>query len=182
MESIYEEPVELADMLAARERRVYLQQEMIRQYGHPLVCLTLNIPGPVKILPFTPQAFETGCCRIEAALKELSAIPLACEKIREKTGLEAIYSVNGSALTLKEAMISIEDQGDLGRLFDIDVLKTDGTKVSREELNRPPRTCLLCGEPAHICSRSRAHSVAELTARISQILTKEFSSSEDPQH
>ena len=86
MEPIYDEPVELADMLAARERRVYLQQELIRRFGCPLICLTLNIPGPVKVLPFTPEAFEEGCRRIEDALAGLGAVPAGCEKIREKTG------------------------------------------------------------------------------------------------
>ena len=177
MEPIYDEPVELADMLAARERRVYLQQELIRRFGCPLICLTLNIPGPVKVLPFTPEAFEEGCRRIENALAGLGAVPAGCERIREKTGFEALYSVDGEALALKKAMISIEDNVPLGRLFDIDVLQCDGTKVSREDLGCSPRTCLLCGKPAHVCSRSRAHSVKELTAEISRILSQEFSPS-----
>ena len=69
-------------------------------------------------------------------------------------------------------MVSLEDQDRIGRLFDIDVLRPDACKVSREDLGFSPRTCLLCGQPAHVCSRSRSHSVAELTAEISQILNK----------
>ena len=42
--------------------------------------------------------------------------------------------------------------------------------INGEELGRPSRTCLLCKELAHACSRSRRHSVAELTAEIGHIL------------
>nr|WP_303163412.1 citrate lyase holo-[acyl-carrier protein] synthase [Mitsuokella multacida] len=35
----------------------------------------------------------------------------------------------------------------------------------------PPRRCLLCGEQAQVCSRSRRHSVEDLTKRISKMLS-----------
>ena len=175
MEPFPFEEVALEDMLTARERRAGLQQLMIQEYGHPLICLTLNIPGPRKVFPLIPEAFAEGCRRVESALCALGLTPVACRQIREKTGFEAIYSVKADPLVLKKAMISIEDKDRIGRLFDIDVLNTDGAKISREDLNEVPRTCLLCGRPAHICSRSRSHSVKELTCEIDRILQKEFS-------
>ena len=177
MEPFSLEEVALEDMLAARERRACLQQAMIKEYGHPLICLTLNIPGPVKVLPLVPNAFQEGCLRVERSLAALGLSPCASRQVREKTGYEAIYSVAADLLVLKKAMISIEDQDRLGRLFDLDVLAGNGTKISREDLKESPRTCLLCGKPAHICSRSRSHSVKELTCEIQRILEQEFSSS-----
>lgn len=178
MEAISQRSVELSDMLEARERRVLIQQQMIEEEKQPLVCLTLNIPGPVKVLPHVPEAFEEGCRRIEAALAALGASPAFSNKrlICEFTGFEAFYSVGADALELKKALVPIEDQDRLGRLFDIDVIKTDKTKVSREDLGLPPRTCLLCESPAHVCSRSRTHSVAQLTAEITDILNREYPS------
>ncbi|WP_270400039.1 citrate lyase holo-[acyl-carrier protein] synthase [Mitsuokella multacida] len=35
----------------------------------------------------------------------------------------------------------------------------------------PPRRCLLCGEQAQVCSRSRRHSFEDLTKRISKMLS-----------
>ncbi len=35
----------------------------------------------------------------------------------------------------------------------------------------PPRRCLLCGEQAQVCARSRRHSVEDLTERISKMLS-----------
>lgn len=162
--------VSLTEMLDAREARAFAQKQLLNRYGKPLICLTLNIPGPVKVLPGVPQAFEEACKRIEAILKVYQTPVLYNISIREKTGYEAIYCVDDSPEAVKGRMTGLEDADRLGRLFDIDVLRTDGTKVSREELGHAPRTCLLCGEPAHVCSRSRRHTIEELTAEITGIL------------
>ena len=52
----------------------------------------------------------------------------------------------------------------------MDVLRPDGSKVERQELGLPGRKCLLCGESAQVCARSRKHSVAELQAKTREIL------------
>lgn len=162
--------VSLLEMLNARELRSQLQKQYLQQYKKPLVCLTLNIPGPVKVLPGVPEAFKTGCRRIEESLRAHLVPIVHTDTIKEKTGYEAFYSVDASPETIKKLMMALEEKDDLGRLFDIDVLRPDGTKVSREELGSDARRCLLCKEPAHACSRSRTHSVAELVARITAIL------------
>ena len=46
-----EQEVSLIQMLDARERRVWHQQELLGAYGKPLVCFTMNIAGPVKDSP-----------------------------------------------------------------------------------------------------------------------------------
>lgn len=165
--------VSLLEMLNARELRCQLQQNYLQEYKRPLICLTLNIPGPVKVLPGVPDAYDTGRRRIEESLKENRMPIVHLEMIKEKTGYEAFYSVDAPPELIKEHMITLEDQDELGRLFDIDVLRPDGTKVSREELGLDARRCLLCNHPAHACSRSRTHSVKELVARITDILTPE---------
>lgn len=164
------EEVSLQEMLAARERRSWLQTRLLQQYKKSLISFTLNIPGPVKVLHGVPDAFCKGCQRIEALLKERLVLIQHMETIKEKTGYEAFYSVDANPDFIKELMVSLEDEDRLGRLFDIDVIRQDGTKVSREDLGKAPRTCLLCSQPAHACSRSRRHSVAELTAEIETIL------------
>ena len=61
-------------------------------------------------------------------------------------------------------MTSIEETHPLGRLFDIDVLDTTGTKLSRKIY----RKCFLCGCQAQECASSRKHSVSELQAYIAK--------------
>lgn len=164
------EEVSLQEMLTAREERCCLQTKLLQQYKKCLISFTLNIPGPVKVLPGVPNAFAAGCQRIEALLKERLLLFQHMETIKAKTGYEAFYSVDANPNFVKELMITLEDQDRIGRLFDIDVLRADGSKVSREELGFAPRTCLICEQPAHVCSRSRRHTVAELTLEIEHIL------------
>lgn len=168
------EEVSLNEMLAAREARAAAQQQLLAAHSAPLVCLTLNIPGPVKVLDLVPRAFEEGLKRITGSLKEKHIQILELRESHEKTGYEALCSVDGDPIELKAMMTAIEDSGPLGRLLDIDVIRTDGEKVSRTELGCPSRTCLLCGQPAHICGRSRSHSVAELVAEIRSRLSNEL--------
>ena len=51
------EPVELAEMLDARERRVRTQRELLQKYRMPIICFTMNIPGQYKTYPLARQAF-----------------------------------------------------------------------------------------------------------------------------
>lgn len=166
------EEVTLTDMLDARERRVSIQNHLLMQHKLPLICLTLNIPGPVKVFSLVPEAYEEGCRRIRFLLDQNNFPIIDFLEIKSKTGYEAFFSVNAQASDIKKAMVSIEDQDRLGRLFDIDVLGVDGMKLSREEFGLPPRLCLICNRPAHECSRSRAHSVPELTKQIQKILNE----------
>ena len=93
--------VSLTEMLDAREARAFAQKQLLNRYGKPLICLTLNIPGPVKVLPGVPQAFEEACKRIEAILKVYQTPVLYNISIREKTGYEAIYCVDDSPEAVK---------------------------------------------------------------------------------
>ena len=166
------EEVTLTEMLDARERRVSIQNHLLTRHKLPLICLTLNIPGPVKVFSKIPDAYEEGCRRIRFLLTQNQFPIIDFIETRDKTGYEAFFSIDANASDIKKAMVSIEDQDRLGRLFDIDVIGENGLKLSREEFGLPPRLCLLCGRPAHECSRSRAHSVPELTKHIQKILNE----------
>ncbi|MGE5678466.1 MAG: citrate lyase holo-[acyl-carrier protein] synthase, partial [Pseudomonadota bacterium] len=54
------EPVELQEILHARENRALRQQELLNLYGQPLICLTLNIAGPVKRFPLADKTLAEG--------------------------------------------------------------------------------------------------------------------------
>ena len=162
--------VDLEEMLSAREARVAKQQKLLKTYQQTLICFTMNIPGPIKVTPLVKSGFQLGCYRIEQVLSSSHCPILAQEKTWEKTGLEAYYVVGKAALEVKRLMVKPESQDALGRLFDIDVLKPDGSKVSRAEIDLPGRLCLLCGKPAQECARSRTHTVADLIKHIHQVL------------
>ena len=62
----------------------------------------------------------------------------------------------------------IEETHPIGRLFDIDVIDTDGQKLSRPSY----RKCIICGCQAQECARTRKHTVEEMQAKIEEMLEK----------
>lgn len=161
------EAVTLLDILAARDHRAQRQQQLLAQFGQPLICFTMNIAGPVKISPLILQAFHLGLQRLEQQLLRGKCPVLHREIAEAATGPEAIFVVDGSAAVLKDMTVDLEEADPMGRLLDLDVLDRDGQK-----LDRPlERGCLICGAPGRNCARSRAHSVDLLQARTTEILT-----------
>ena len=150
-------------MLLARDRRASRQAALLSRYGRPVISFTMNIAGPVKDSPLIRYAFRSGLRQLEA----LPCAQLCREVIFEPTGLEAllVYETQDARL-LKAFCIRLESEGEAGRLFDLDVLDANGEKLSRET----GRTCLVCGGPVSICSRSRAHGLEAITARTRTIL------------
>ena len=150
-------------MLLARDRRASRQAALLSRYGRPVISFTMNIAGPVKDSPLIRYAFRSGLRQLEA----LPCAQLCREVIFEPTGPEAllVYETQDARL-LKAFCIRLESEGEAGRLFDLDVLDANGEKLSRET----GRTCLVCGGPVSVCSRSRAHGLEAITARTRAIL------------
>ena len=96
-----------------------------------------------------------------------------CDVLLTPTSPVPAYKIDGKMdpLTIKKFTTEIEDATPLGRLFDMDVIRPDGRKVDREELNLEGRRCLICGGPAKVCSSRRIHTVAELQEKTTEILT-----------
>lgn len=155
--------ITLEQMLLARDRRASRQAALLSRYGRPVISFTMNIAGPVKDSPLIRYAFRSGLRQLEA----LPCAQLCREVIFEPTGPEAllVYETQDARL-LKAFCIRLESEGEAGRLFDLDVLDANGEKISRET----GRTCLVCGGPVSVCSRSRAHGLEAITARTGAIL------------
>ena len=147
----------------ARDRRASRQAALLSRYGRPVISFTMNIAGPVKDSPLIRYAFRSGLRQLEA----LPCAQLCREVIFEPTGPEAllVYETQDARM-LKAFCIRLESEGEAGRLFDLDVLDANGEKLSRET----GRTCLVCGGPVSVCSRSRAHVLEAITARTGAIL------------
>ena len=159
--------VSLQEILDAREARVQRQKALLAEYQKPIISFTMNIPGPVKLDRDVSIGFFVGCRLLRDAL---AGKILFAEEHREETGCQAFYVVDMAAKELKALTIDLEDGDSVGRLFDMDVIDTDGTKLSREDLGYPRRGCLICMEDAAVCARSRAHSVQELRDRTDFLL------------
>ena len=165
--------VTVPDMMQAREARFFMQQTMLARYpGASLVCLTMNVAGPVKTTPAIERAFAWGMDNVRAVLAGSTLLFEA--DIHEKTGPEAVFVFSGDATEVKRRLCLLEDGCAMGRLLDIDVIKPDGGKIARTQIALPARKCLLCGQDAPVCARSRTHTVEALFERTHQIIDEHF--------
>ena len=162
--------VGIDEILNCREKRVAIQNKMIKKHNKPVISFTMNIPGPIKTNNEIKKAFDIGKKLILEKLKENNIEILEIQELNENTGNELFISVNSLAKKIKNITVSIEEASELGRLFDMDVIDINFEKLSRESF----RKCLICEEQAQECGRSRKHSVGELQNKVEKILSKKL--------
>ena len=160
--------VGIEEILDCREKRVAIQNKMIKKYNKPVISFTMNIPGPIKVNNKIKKAFDIGKNLILENLKENNIKVLEIQELNENTGNELFISINSLAEKIKNITVAIEESCELGRLFDIDVIDINFEKLSRKSF----RKCLICEEQAQECGRSRKHSVKELQDKVEEILSK----------
>ena len=160
--------VGIDEILLSREKRVAIQNEMIKKYSLPIISFTMNIPGPIKTNNEIKKAFYIGKKLILEKLKENNIEILEVQELNENTGNELFLSVNSLAEKIKDITVTIEESSELGRLFDIDVIDINFEKLSRKSF----RKCLICEKQAQECGRSQKHSMEELQDKVEEILSK----------
>lgn len=166
--------IALNRILDARERRADFQREMLDEFGRPLISFTLNIPGAFKTFPLARQAFLEGKFQIIRQM-ERAGIPIVDYRdLSGDAGFCGIWALDADPMWIKKLSVSIEEGCEIGRLFDIDVLRADGRGISRQDLGLPMRQCLICNSAAHVCARSRRHSAEELARKTEGALQDYF--------
>ena len=158
--------VNLDDLLIAREERAARQAAAVAEFAAPLVSITMVIPGPWKDGWLPRRLMEVALNRMDALIRRNRWPLLSREVFWRNTGPEALYVLDLDAEVLKSATTDLEERHPLGRLWDLDVITTSGTGLSRLQMGRPARRCLLCSRPARECGRSRRHSLPELRRKI----------------
>ena len=164
----------LEEVLKNRENRSLFQKKLSDKFPEQtLISLKCNIPGPVKNNETIRQLFEIGKTEIEGSLSTKDYEVIYFKEINLPTGPECFYVVNGLPIDIKQLMIEIEEQKELGRLFDNDVLYNKNgliESISRKELKYPLRQCLICKQDAKSCGRNRTHQLEELYEKIENII------------
>ena len=159
----------LDDFLRSRDARVERQLELLTDHpGMTLLCLTVQLPGPVKRNDISLEIADAGVCAVREAFSP------EFEELRDlETGFEAFFLVSQPPLEAKRLACRIEDTHPLGRLMDIDVVVPFEMMVKplgRETLGLPSRKCLICGRPVRECMRARTHTTEDLLAKISEMV------------
>lgn len=158
--------ISLDQLLLSRDARVALQQKMLEEHpGGCVVCLTVQLPGPVKR---NATSLVIGKAGADALRARFPAAPLTERDL--ETGFEAYLPLPMPALEAKRIACEIEETHPLGRLMDIDVVGAEGP-VSRDAIGLKPRRCLLCGNEVRYCMRANTHTREELLSRIEEIVS-----------
>lgn len=166
--------VSLENLLAAKDRRAARQRELLVRYSATLVSLTLVTPGPVKDSTLYRQAMHEAVSAFDALCRARGWSVLEHQLHWLETGAEGFWVVKKDALSVKAAAIALEEHHALGRLWDFDVFCPQEGSIGRSLLAHAGRSCMLCGEPAHACARSRRHPLPELIQQIEGMLHAYF--------
>ncbi|CRH93307.1 citrate lyase holo-[acyl-carrier protein] synthase [Streptococcus dysgalactiae] len=170
------EPIQLNDMLRAREERALRQLHLLKEYPEgSLLSVTMNIPGPIKTSPKLLEAFDIVIKAIQTALAD----DKICYQLRllPTTGYEYYLITSLPSRDLKLKMIALETDLPIGRLMDLDVLVLSNGRpspISRTTLGAPPRRCFICSKEAKVCGRLRQHSIEDMQAAITNLLHSFF--------
>jgi len=162
--------VSAVELLAAREERAAGQTAALAQFRKPLISLTIVMPGPRKNGPLPLRVMDIALQELDFLIEGMRWPLLSRQIYWPNTGPEALYVVDTPSEVLKSAVMDLEERHPMGRLWDIDVIASTGTPLSRAGRGKPRRACLLCSRPAHECGRSRRHSLPELINTIGRIV------------
>ena len=168
-------PVTSEKLRAARDRRILKKQKFLAQNQESTSCLvefSLNIAGNIKVFPFARAAFREEVQELTDKLSRFSI--LRSEVHEETTGDFAVFLLGSPAVPVKKFLVSIEESHPLGRLFNLDVCGPDGISIKRHDLALLPRTCLVCGEDAHVCTAEKRHSMELIQWQTSRLFHEFF--------
>ena len=93
--------VGIDEILNCREKRVAIQNDMIKKYNKPVISFTMNIPGPIKTNNEIKKAFDIGKNLILEKLKENNIEILEIQELNVNTGNELFISTNSLAEKIK---------------------------------------------------------------------------------
>ncbi|MDO4535049.1 MAG: citrate lyase holo-[acyl-carrier protein] synthase [Clostridium perfringens] len=165
-----EELILLNEILEGKEKRALIQRELLHRYNKILISCTLNIPGIYKVNKLYKKAHTVEVAALEKELGNRN-IEIVYKKYNvSKAGYETFLVVNSDLKCVKEATIFVEENNQLGRLFDLDVFDKEQNQLSRCDLGYSKRKCLICNEDAVVCSRNKAHSIEEVLEKIERLI------------
>ena len=152
-------------LLQARDDRQALLDDLFPAPFPATVMLSLNLPGGEKTGERAERLFSWGEGALLWGLKAVVVV-----RGSDHLGPFALYRSDLQARQVKRLGIALESMHPAGRLLDLDVYDHSGKQLDRAALELPPRSCLLCPEPALACIRARRHTSEELMIRAREVM------------
>nr|WP_228006325.1 citrate lyase holo-[acyl-carrier protein] synthase [Morganella morganii] len=166
--------VSLEALLVAKESRAARQVDWLTHYQQPIISLTLVTPGAIKNSPRYRKTMRVALQMCDQLLWKNSWQVLDHQVFWLPTGPEAMWCVAHQASEIKAHCAALEHSHPLGRLWDLDVICPRGRHVGRLSLGIHMRRCLICDEPAHVCSRSRRHPLEKVVSSVEKMIDDWF--------
>lgn len=166
------------ELLTARDAREALLAAVLAHSTEPgyqadpaaaagaLVVASCAIPGPEKSPAGSRTLFDWGQRQLQQQL-----VPQRIVGGREDIlGPYCIAVTVIAPYTVKRICLAIEQAVPAARLLDLDVYTAYGQRISRTDIGAPPRSCLLCQQPASDCIRLYRHSMGALLDHVTVLL------------
>lgn len=155
------------EILKAREDRYYRTLYFIEKYQLPVIVGKINYPGNNKNTSEALMAFQVLQQLLISRYKKHRVFT---ELLFGEDGGSILMVVDMTPLEAKKVALDLEEKHPLGRVFDIDVYKEDGTSVGREGIGLKSRRCFLCNEDARLCIRSKKHPLQEIIDSVNKLI------------
>lgn len=151
-------------ILIDREIRSNQIKELLEKTNNPIISIKANVVGSNK----SPYYAYLIVKRFFGLIKKEIKIQNFFYYDSYDGPYYLIESID-DANYIKEKAIALEDNDILGRLVDIDVYTLNGS-INRNTLNKQQRRCLVCENYAHVCVRSKKHSLYEVEEKVNEII------------
>lgn len=150
-----------------RDKKAKWINDRIIQNKKTIIAFRCNIPGPEKCTWWSRKLFEEGSNSIKRVLSKnaISYKDISQELKNEVELMEynLILETLESGDIVKKICMVVENENQVGRIFDIDVYSGNGLSLKREDFGYEIRKCYICENFAFECVRNRSHSLVELT-------------------
>lgn len=164
-------------ILDERERWAAETQAALATGVQAVVRLSARMPAALRTRGLADSPVGSGAAAFEAECRRLGLSLQHLGPGRGVLGPWVLWTSGDDSLLLKQAALLVEQKGKQGQLLDLDVYTQEGP-VSRAFLGLPPRPCVVCGQPAAVCTGRAIHSPATVQAAFLALL--ETSSSFPP--
>ena len=158
-------------VLNERERWAAETQALLAAKARSVVRLSARMPASLRLRGLADAPLARGAEVFEAACRSRGLLLQHLGPGRGPLGPWVLWSSRSDPLLLKQTAVLVEEGDSHGQLLDLDVYSHNGP-VSRARLGLPARNCLVCGQPAAVCTGRAIHHPETIQAAFLALLER----------
>lgn len=157
-------------ILEAKEYRWSQRVSLAKNSKKTVICITMCTPYSIRTSSNYKYVYDEFIVKFIGFFNKMNIKVVTLENKNTEDGEYTLFICDEDALKIKEATVKAEEGIKGGRLFDIDVMDSEGNQISRSDINLPSRLCLVCNKNAFICIKEKSHSKDEVTDKVIEIV------------